>query len=281
MGKFILLQDISRCPCYSNINARLLYLHIACQVDISTYNYAQSLRHLAAETGLTVETVRHALRLLVRDGLITTQQAPQQAPQGTPQGRAQLITHLHIVNINDLREPCNTAAMISNNTANNTSNNTAIPTQNKNYNKKTFTHANACEMAKKWVGLLAAELSISTDQADNLCVDFLRRMSIKGKEWESEGDCLAHLISWSEKAVPRGPRAAVPRKSARQLDDEARQAEYQRTKEAAANQDQREKDWEELQKLKRWRDEWEKKGQTDELPALDAEIARLSALFTK
>lgn len=231
MNKYCTILDISQCSCYKNINARLLYLHLACSVDISTYTYATSIRRLSAESGLTVSATRHALCALEREGLITTTQVATHLT-------TQVATHVHLVRFNELQGVSDTL--------NDTSSDTRSDTHKKNNNHKAFTHSHACEKAKEWVGLLSAELSVTADHADRLCVDFLRRMKLKGKEWESEGDCLAHLISWSEKAVPRSSRQPLPKKSVRQSDNEAREAEYQRTREEEQSTSRQEKAWEEV-----------------------------------
>ena len=105
MDKYIVIADISRCPSYRNVNARLLYLHCACRLDTSTYTYSQSLRNLAWECGMTVDAVRHALKLLERDGLITTQTAPHPTTRYAPQHAPQPITQIHIVTIKEIQAP--------------------------------------------------------------------------------------------------------------------------------------------------------------------------------
>ena len=231
INKYCTILDISQCSCYKNINARLLYLHLACSVDVSTYTYATSIRRLSADIGMTVATVRHALSSLEQAGLITTTQV---APHST----TQVATHIHLVRHNELQGVSNTSC--------DTLNDTSCHTHKNNNNQKAYTHSHACAKAKEWVGLLSAELQISADQADRLCVDFLRRMELKGKAWESEGDCLAHLISWSEKAVPLSRRQPLPRKSVRQMDNEAREGEYQRIREEEKAISEQEKAWEEV-----------------------------------
>ena len=244
MNKYLTILDISQADCYNNINARLLYLHLACRMDISTNNYQVSIRRLAVESGMSVSAVRNALRALERDALIsTTHPTTQVATQGA--------THIHLVRFNELRSP--------NDTQSDTPNDTRSDTQKNNKNKKSFTLTNARESVKGWVALVAGELRLGADPTANLCEDFLRRMELKGKEWESESDCLAHLLSWCEKAIPRNGMGATPRKSIRQADEEARQAEYVRAREAEAMRDQREKAWEEVCKVYRWWKDFEEK----------------------
>lgn len=135
MDKYIVISDISRCPCYKNVNARLLYLHIACRLDTSTYTYAQSLRNLAWEVGMTVDAVRHALKQLERDGLITTQIAPHLPTQYAPQTAPQPTTQIHLVTIKDL-SATNSATNTTPNTTPNTTDCTTDCTTVNNINNK-------------------------------------------------------------------------------------------------------------------------------------------------
>lgn len=59
---------------YKNLNARLLYLHLALKSgyhDDDRDLIATSIRRMASDAGLTVSAVRHALATLERDGLVT------------------------------------------------------------------------------------------------------------------------------------------------------------------------------------------------------------------
>lgn len=135
MDKYIVIADISRCPSYRNINARLLYLHCACRIDTSTYTYAQSLRNLALECGMTIDAVRHALKLLERDGLITTQTAPHPATQYAPQTAPQPTTQIHIVTIKELQAPSKAPSTTPNTTPSTTDCTTDCTTVNNKINK--------------------------------------------------------------------------------------------------------------------------------------------------
>lgn len=112
MDKYIVISDISKYPCYKNINARLLYLHIACHLDTRTYTYSHSIRMLAEDTGLSLSAVRHALSQLLADGLLTTTVTLPTTTQHATHKRAQPTTHLHLVTIKDLQHandtPCDT-----------------------------------------------------------------------------------------------------------------------------------------------------------------------------
>lgn len=66
--RYTTLIDISELPSvYRNINARLLYLHMSLRAgyhDDDRDVLETSIRILAAQTGLTISAVRHALRVL-------------------------------------------------------------------------------------------------------------------------------------------------------------------------------------------------------------------------
>lgn len=137
MRKYIVISDISKYNSYQNINARLLYLHIACHMDTSTYTYVRSVRSLASDLNMTVGTVRNALRQLEMDGLVTTQVATHKCTQYATHRTAQQTTHLHIVTIKDLETPNETPNDTPNNTPNDTPNDTPSYThKNKNNLKK-------------------------------------------------------------------------------------------------------------------------------------------------
>lgn len=136
MDKYIVIADISRCPSYRNVNARLLYLHCACRLDTSTYTYSQSLRNLAWECGMTVDAVRHALKLLERDGLITTQTAPHSATKYAPQTAPQPTTQIHIVTIKEIQAPSKAPSTTPNTTPNTTDCTTDCTTDDNKNNKK-------------------------------------------------------------------------------------------------------------------------------------------------
>ena len=128
MDKYIVISDISKYPCYKNINARLLYLHIACHLDTRTYTYSHSIRMLAEDTGLSLSAVRHALSQLLADGLLTTTVTLPTTTQHATHKIAQPTTHLHLVNIRDLHHANDTP----NDTPNDTHKNKKIKKSKKN-----------------------------------------------------------------------------------------------------------------------------------------------------
>lgn len=132
MDKYIVISDISKYPCYKNVNARLLYLHVACHLDTRTYTYYHSIRTLANDIGMTVAAVRHALGLLVKDGLITIEVSVPTTTHYATHKRAQATTHIHIVTIKDLQQPNNTPSNTPSNTQSNTQINKKIKKSKKN-----------------------------------------------------------------------------------------------------------------------------------------------------
>lgn len=132
MDKYIVISDISKYPCYKNVNARLLYLHVACHLDTRTYTYYHGIRTLASEIGMTFATVRHALGLLVKDGLITMEVAVPTTTHYATHKRTQAVTHIHIVTIKDLQHTSNTPSNTQSNTPSNTQINKKIKKSKKN-----------------------------------------------------------------------------------------------------------------------------------------------------
>lgn len=132
MDKYIVISDISKYPCYKNVNARLLYLHVACHLDTRTYTYYHSIRTLANDIGMTVAAVRHALGLLVKDGLITLEVTVPTTTHYATHKIAQPTTHIHIVTIKDLQQPNNTPCDTRNDTPCDTHINKKIKKSKKN-----------------------------------------------------------------------------------------------------------------------------------------------------
>lgn len=72
--RYTTLIDISSMPLYRNVNTRLVYMHLTLRAGYHAEDldvYARSLRALAADVGITLAAVRHALLLLERAGLVT------------------------------------------------------------------------------------------------------------------------------------------------------------------------------------------------------------------
>lgn len=264
--RYCTILDISSCSSYKNINARLLYLHIACHLETTSYDYNISLRRLSAAAGMSLSAVRAALAALEKDGLITT-------TQQTTQPTTQPTTHIHLVRMNELQLP--------NDTPNDTANDTPNDTQINKQLGEIFTLTDARASGQEWAALAAAELRVSADHAAALFEAFCRRQALKDKTWQSKGDCLAHFISWCEKQVPanrRGPGKAI---SAAADDVAARKAEYERQRQQDAATTQREKLWDELQRLKGWRADYLKQEGAKVPPELEQRIQELQGMFSK
>lgn len=75
--RYTTIIDISDIPTiYRNINARLVYLHLVLKSgyhDDDRDLVAMSIRRIAAETGLTLSAIRHAIKQLERANLLSRQ----------------------------------------------------------------------------------------------------------------------------------------------------------------------------------------------------------------
>ena len=277
MGKFIIIQDMRSLPCYKNVNARLLYIHVAMGCDISTYSYVTSLRRLAGELDMTVDTIRHAIKVLERDGLIDVEKTPQGAPQGAPHGAPHSTPHstphLTILKIKKNGTPNGTLNTTPNTTPSTTPSTTENPNDinNKIYiTEKDLTHD---ARVSAWAKLLEGEFSLDTEAAEAAVKAFFRRQRLKGKTWESEGDALAHLLAWCEKRLPRQHAA----KAGKLSDHDARMAEYQRTEAEKKQQDEEERLKDEVEKLTRWRREALQRKDKQQADVLAAAITDMKA----
>ena len=103
---------------------------------------------------------------------------------------------------------------------------------------------------------LGSVLKIEAVLASELVADFRTRQELKGKTWESDGDLLAHLISWSEKRLPLPP---MGKKVARKTDAQIRKEKYQEVVDEQKAKTQRDKDYESLLQTWRWYNEYKKK----------------------
>lgn len=281
MGKFIIIQDMRSLPCYRNVNARLLYMHVAMGCDISTYTYATSLRRLAMDLDMTVDAIRHALKVLIRDGLLAAETAPQGAPHGAPHGAPQSAPqrapHLTILKIIKNGTP-NGTPNTTPNTIPNTTPSTTEDTTDKNIKyiniEKILTHASH---VREWKNLLMKEFSLDETAANKAFEAFFSRQRLKGKVWQNEGDALAHLIAWVEKRLPR--QKAVPKSGT--SDHDARMAEYERTKALRELADEVDRMRDEVLKLERWRDEAQKRRDRGQVESLTTAINELKMKLWK
>jgi hypothetical protein len=213
---------------------------------------------MAKELGIGLEAVRHAVRQLERDGLIATHVATQTCTHPTTYLTTQQTTHLTILKANENGAPNGAPNNTPNNTPSNTPYNTLCNTQNKvsvSGLEDIPTHSPARVDWSKKAEELGKVLKLDASLAEDLTKQFQERQAIKGKSWESDGDILAHLISWAEKRLPLQPARKKP---GRKSDSQARQDEYQRDQEQRQLVSDKEKDWEEVTRVYGWWKEAEK-----------------------
>lgn len=246
MIKYVTIPDIRRYPSYRSINARVLYMHLAMSMDIQTRTYAHSWRQLSSDLDMPLQQLRTALKQLEKDGLIATQQVTQTVTYGVTQRVTHKVTQIYIMSVSDLDEATNEATNSSTNSPTNSPTNSQSNSDNNNLNipnSSILTHSPARVEWSKKAEELGKVLKIDAALAEDLTRQFRERQEIKGKSWENEGDLLAHLISWSEKRLPL---QHAPKKSGKKSDSQARQDEYQRSAEVAAQQSPQEKDFEQV-----------------------------------
>lgn len=255
MEKYVYIRDISAYPSYRNVYARLLYLHVACCCDVSTYNYVRSTRQLASDLDMTHQNVRTALRSLERDGLVLTQNVTQYATRSLTQQLTQQLTQIHIVKITELNEATNEATNTATNTAPNTAANTAANTQKNNIKQleeERLSPTHAREHAEELAAMAAEVLRLARQEADMLLEEFLKRKEIEKKTWTDSGDLKAHFLSWCEKNLKQLPKR---RKNSQSDDHAARMEEYAATEERTKEQTEQEKDAENWERMMRFADE--------------------------
>lgn len=240
MRKYVTIPDIRQYPSYRSINARLLYMHVAMGMDISTRTYAHSLRQLSAELGMPFQQTRTALKQLENDGLVATQSLTQVVTYGLTRTVTHNVTQIYVMSASELEEASNAASNTASNTATNTAANTPPNTDINNKNipiSGKLSHSDARARLPKIREWLIGSLGLEAAKAAEFAEAFLDRQELKGKAWDNEGDLLAHAISWAEKRT----KTAAPRKMS---DNQAREAEYQRAAEVAAQQSPQEKELE-------------------------------------
>lgn len=263
MRKYITIPDVRPFASYANANARLLYMHVAMGMDLTTRNFSHSLRQLSAELGIPFQQLRTALTQLERDGLVKTQQVTCKVTYGLTRKVTHNVTQIHIMSVSELDEATNEATNSPTNTPTNTPPNTPTNTDNNNNNtpnSSKLTHTNAREVVSKGVKIIQDELGVTEDQAKDIATAFLKRQQLKGKTWENDGDCLAHLISWSEKHRPLQHEGAKPRRNSRADDNLAREAEYERTRLESQREREENQLTRRLEYLKAWAEEYRRQG---------------------
>lgn len=224
---------------------------------------------------MTVAAVRSALKLLVSDGLVTTQLTTHRATHFATHVQTQLTTQLHLVRTNELEDGENTPNATPNDTPADTPANTPADTQKNKINNKTTEKALHTHDARAMADDLkkAAEriLNLQGEGVYGWIDDFILRQEIKGKSWQSKGDILAHFISWSEKRI----KNSKVERTQKRTDTQARQEERERAAEEAAAASQVAKDQEELTRLRRWQKNYLKDGRQDLADGLDEPIEKL------
>lgn len=252
MIKYVTIPDIRRYPSYANVNARLLYFHVAMAMDISSRTYAHSWRQLSQELDIPLQQLRTALAQLLRDGLVVTRQVTQKVTYGITQKVTHKVTEIYIVNINELDEATNEATNSPTNPPTNPQLNSPTNSQKNNINNPKSLKASLTDARVAWADMgekLSRVLHLEQTASDQLVDDFRQRQLLKKKIWIDEGDLLAHLISWAEK------RLASPKKpcfAAAKSDSQIRSEEYARTKAEEQSMTQQEKDYEECRKVYCW-----------------------------
>ena len=267
MAKWVRIMDMRQYTSYANKNARLVYLHLACCQDIATSQSAVSFRRLARELDMTLGEVRHAVKQLQNDGLITTHIATQTTAQTTAHLTTQPTTHSTIIISNELGAPNGAPNYTPNNTPNNTPNDTPNDTQNNNIINNTEKASTHTYTREEWLDMgriMATTLRISDEVGETLLWQFIERQELKRKTWDNKGDALSHLVAWAEK---RHVAAIKAKEKAKQTDSQARQQEHQRAREEQAKKDSETLRLEEIAKLRRWVKEWEKESR-DTTPLL-------------
>lgn len=252
MLKYVTIPDIRRYPSYANVNARLLYFHVAMAMDISSRTYAHSWRQLSQELDIPLQQLRTALAQLLRDGLVVTRQVTQQVTYGITQKVTHKVTEIYIVNINELDEATNEATNSPTNSQTNSQLNSPTNSQKNNINIPNSLTPSLTDARVAWdekTKALAGVLHIEVAAAASLVEQFRQRQQLKQKSWANEGDLLAHLISWSEKRISSGTLRAG---RSRSTDSAARQSELSRSKKEQEAMTQQEKDYEECRKVYGW-----------------------------
>ena len=163
------------------------------------------------------------------------------------------------MSVSDLDEATNEATNSPTNSPTNSLTNSPGNSDKNNINtpnSSSPTHTTArVDWAKK-AEELGSVLKIEAAMAIELVADFRTRQELKGKIWESDGDLLAHLISWSEKRLPLPP---MRQKTARKSDTQIRKEKYQEVVDEQKAKSQRDKDYESLLQTWRWYNEYKKK----------------------
>lgn len=203
--KYINIIDLRDFDCYQNVNCRLLYLELCSRMDVKTRNVTFSQRGIERDLPMTYAAIRHALALLVRDGLVAQLSAQEIAQEGA-RGMTQRTTHLHIMSFSELSD----ASDASYNASGNASGNAISDAENnapmnkgkkKNLNNKIIiTLPRAREILNSFdVKKISMYLDVSEYHGSSFVGAFLGKMEIKNRSWSDENDLISHFLDWSTK----------------------------------------------------------------------------------
>lgn len=194
--------NISDTNAYSNINARLLYLHLLCVMDYNTRAVTISSRQLGYDLNMTHKAVRCALDALLTARLIRA--------QGGAQVRAQATTYI----ISDLDY------------YKGTSEGTRWGTQiNKNNIKYTLSRAREEFLEFQRIDTAARYLGMEPRDAEGWVRSFMAVQELREREgWRDTADAWQHMLDWIEKKRKGGRSLAPPAPPAPSAPPEASEA---------------------------------------------------------
>lgn len=203
--KYINIIDLKDFDCYQNINCRLLYLELCSLMDVKTRNVSFSQRHMERVLPCSYSAIRHALSLLLRDGVVA-QVSAQEVAQVSARRIAQCVTHLHIMSYNEL-SGVNNALVSADNNADNVADSVARSSNLSNKGKDNYNFKNSkitLTRAEEFLSNFPKEkislyVDISEDRASYFVETFCARMHVKNREWKDENDLLSHFLDWSSK----------------------------------------------------------------------------------
>lgn len=199
--KYINILDLREFECYQNVNCRLLYLELCSRMDVKTRNVTFSQRGIERDLPMTYAAIRHALQLLMRDGLVAQLSAQEIAQEGA-RGMTQRTTHLHVMSFSELSEVNSAPSDAESNAISDARNNASKNKEKKkNLNNNiliTLTRAreilNAFDEKK-----ISMYLDVSEYHGRSFVGAFLIKMGIKNRTWLSENDLVSHFLDWSLK----------------------------------------------------------------------------------
>lgn len=229
--KYINIIDLRDFECYNNINCRLLYLELCSLMDVRTRNVTISQRAMERNLPMTYAAIRHALGMLLKDGLVAQVTAQEGAQEGAQRG-AQRATHLHIMSFSELNDANNATSSAESNAESNAERNAESSAysnkglDNYNYKKSKITLTRAKDLISDFEdSKVSLYVDISVGKVGTFKSEFLARMSVKNREWNDESDLISHFLDWCCKN----------KKSLLQRADQSEQHKNQEQKEQTAD----------------------------------------------